>query len=125
MSVDLQRKGPIAEGKGPKIVNLMCQDIEDDLGQQVFDAVRARLNQVLVNPTGYYESKVTTERSSDGFRVSDGGVVYGPWLEGTSSRNGRSKFKGYGTFRKVTQDINTEAGREADRVIGTDLGKLE
>lgn len=125
MTVELQRKGPIAEGRGPKIVNLMCDDVADELGQLVFDAVKARLSQVLVHPTGYYESRVTHERSHDAFRVSDGGVIYGPWLEGTGSRNGRSKFKGYATFRRVTDQINREAEGDADRVIGKDLGKLE
>lgn len=125
MTASLERKGPVAEGKGPKIVSLMCSDIEDDIGQQVYDAVRSRLSQVLVNPTGYYESRVKIERANDGATVTDSGVIYGPWLEGTSSRNGRSKFKGYGTFRRVTQEINAEAGTEADRVVGQNLGRLE
>lgn len=33
--------------------------------------------------------------------ISDGGVIYGPWLEGTSSRNQTTRFKGYGMFRRT------------------------
>jgi hypothetical protein len=44
-------------------------------------------DQVLQHPTGYYQSKITVERAGTGYRVTDQGVVYGPWLEGTGSRN--------------------------------------
>jgi len=37
--------------------------------------------------------------------ITDGGAVYGPWLEGASSRNQSTRFKGYGTFRKTAQYI--------------------
>lgn len=125
MSTDLELKGPIAEGRGVKVVDRMCSTVEDEIGQDVYDAVRRRLSQVLVNPTGYYESRVQTERAGDSVTVTDGGVIYGPWLEGTSSRNGRSRFKGYATFRRVTQDIEGKAGDDADRVVARDLGRLE
>lgn len=36
-------------------------------------------------------------------KIHDSGVVYGPWLEGTSSRNKTTRFKGYSSFRKVKQ----------------------
>lgn len=35
--------------------------------------------------------------------ITDGGVVYGPWLEGTSSRNQTTRFKGYQSFRRTAQ----------------------
>jgi len=36
-------------------------------------------------------------------KIHDSGVVYGPWLEGTSSRNQTTRFKGYASFRRVKQ----------------------
>jgi hypothetical protein len=36
-----------------------------------------------------------------GVVISDRGVVYGPWLEGTGSRNQTTRFKGYASFRRV------------------------
>lgn len=35
--------------------------------------------------------------------IHDGGVVYGPWLEGTSGRNQTTRFKGYRSFRQTAQ----------------------
>ena len=39
-------------------------------------------------------------------RIDDGGVVYGPWLEGTSTRNATTRFRGYGSFRRTAQWLN-------------------
>jgi len=74
------------------------------------EMVLETLHEVLQNPTGYYESQVRVEgRANYVDVVTDGGVIYGPWLEGTSSRNQTTRFKGYGTFRKVRDKLNSEA----------------
>ena len=41
-------------------------------------------------------------------RIDDGNVVYGPWLEGTSSRNQTTRFKGYHSFQIVRQQLQNE-----------------
>ena len=33
-------------------------------------------------------------------------LIYSSWVEGISTRNQRSTFKGYGMFKKVYEDIN-------------------
>ncbi len=72
--------------------------------------VLERLGHVLRHPTGYYESQVRTEMRSDSEAfVTDGGVVYGPWLEGTGSRNETTRFKGYRTFRTIAQELDARA----------------
>lgn len=45
-----------------------------------------------------HERVVTTELS-----------MYGPWLEGTGSRNFTTRYKGYHGFRKATQDLLARA----------------
>jgi hypothetical protein len=125
MSAEVRMTGPLFDGSAARTVDLICDDVEDQIGQTVFDAVRQRLRTVLVNPTGYYESRVQVNRQSDSLVISDSGVVYGPWLEGTGSRNGRSRFKGYATFRKVSQQIASEAVQDADRVVAAQVGRLQ
>ncbi len=51
--------------------------------------------------TGNYRRNVHPEFASLNGRISDGNVVYGPWLEGTGSRNDVTRFKGYASFRKT------------------------
>lgn len=49
------------------------------------------------------------------------GVTWGPWLEGTSSRNESTRFKGYHLFRKTRQELQKRAPeigqRELDKVM--------
>lgn len=115
--VKTRKKGAIANGKGDRLVTTATSDAEEDMAQVGLNAIRARLGMVLRNPSGYYESRVTTDVTTDGLVISDGGVVYGPWLEGSSSRNSRSRFKGYWTFRTVTQDIGQKLTDTAESSI--------
>lgn len=103
---DIVETGALLEGKGPKVVQAMLDDASEAVAQAVYEDVKEVLRSVLKHPTGYFESRVVTDISSDGAKVTDGGVIYGPWLEGTSSRNGQTRFKGYQTFRKVTDKWN-------------------
>lgn len=51
--------------------------------------------------TGHYRRSLHAERRGFGGVIDDSGVVYGPWLEGTSSRNQTTRFKGYRSFQKT------------------------
>ncbi len=51
--------------------------------------------------TGNYRRNISTTVNDLNGLITDGGVVYGPWLEGISSRNAASRFKGYATFRRT------------------------
>jgi hypothetical protein len=49
------------------------------------------------------------------------GVTWAPWLEGTSSRNQSTSFKGYHLFRKTRQDLQKQAPeigqQELDKIM--------
>jgi hypothetical protein len=49
--------------------------------------------------------------------VQDGGVIYGPWLEGVGSRNRTTRFKGYFTFRRTTAQLNVRATPIAEELL--------
>lgn len=59
--------------------------------------------------TGNYRRNLMTKVKGLVGAISDGGVLYGPWLEGISSRNATTRFKGYFSFRKTSQWLNKEA----------------
>ena len=81
-----------------------CDDWEADYAQEVDRAVHDRLRQVLKHPTGNYERHIQTRKEGGHHDVDDSNIIYGPWLEGTGSRNApNTRFKGYATFRKVAQ----------------------
>lgn len=57
------------------------------------------------NPTPWYWTQVHARPRADYWVVTDGGIVYGPWLEGTGSRNETTRFKGYRSFRLAAQSM--------------------
>jgi hypothetical protein len=94
-----------------------ADDTERTVAEYALGLVRAHLVGVLKQPTGYYQSQVQVRYRRGDPEVSDGGVIYGPWLEGVGSRNAPvTRFKGYSTFRRVGQVVDQQAGRIADRV---------
>jgi hypothetical protein len=104
----LRKKGPIFENPTARIEAFLNVS-EEEVATVGKNMVLDRLEVVLQNPSGYYESQIQTERVSDGWEVNDSRrVLYGPWLEGTGSRNASTRFKGYRTFRIVKQDLDTQ-----------------
>lgn len=56
--------------------------------------------------------------------IHDSNVIYGPWLEGTSSRNETTRFKGYSMFRRATQQLNREKGNIVEKNVASAVRKL-
>lgn len=116
-------KGSIVDGRLMRQLDTAADDIETEVGEYAVDQIRRRLDRVLRNPTGFYRSRVQVETLGDRLRVTDSGVIYGPWLEGVSRRNQSTRFKGYKTFRLVAQDVRREAARIAADVVRVAVGR--
>lgn len=116
MDVKVTTQGPLFDGTAQKHVQAFMDAAESEVAQEGVNLVRSELGRVLRHPTGYYESRVQTDQARE-TRVTDGGVVYGPWLEGVSSRNQRTRFKGYSTFRRAAQKLQDRAAEIAERVL--------
>lgn len=58
--------------------------------------------------TGEYSRGIHALVTNALIEITDNGAIYGPWLEGESSRNESTRFKGYSTFRRVTQWLEEE-----------------
>lgn len=117
--VTVTRRGPVFDGRAAKEVAAGVDEATAAVAQRGLDLTQQRLGQVLKHPTGRYRSRVAVERarSGDSLVITDGGVVYGAWLEGTSRRNQRSRFKGYRTFRYVLQQLRGDAVKVAAPVV--------
>jgi hypothetical protein len=122
-STTVHVSGPFFDGRTGHAINGAVKDMEREVAQWGFNMVHARLRRVLKHPTGYYQSFIQTERKVDSTEINDGWPtsgtpVYGPWLEGTGSRNSPvTRFKGYRTFRLVAQRMNAQVGPKADRIL--------
>lgn len=124
LNVSVTQKGPIFDGRADAAVTAFREEATEEIAQEGVNLVRVRLRKVLRNPTGYYESRVQTDRSFTDRAVTDGGVIYGPWLEGTGSRNRTTRFKGYATFRLTKQELQGVAVNIAERVLPKYLGLM-
>ena len=131
--IEVEISGPLFK-KGVKITRDAMEDAVQELvelGEQRLDelllprpagvylsAAQARLGEA---STGHYARNVSQDVDVQGLRgrIGDGKVEYGPWLEGTSSRNQSTRFKGYHAFRKVGQWLE----KKADDVLEKNIRK--
>jgi hypothetical protein len=123
--LNVRLKGAIAEGRAPAVIKVMTETVLEEIADYAHFEVLMGLDATLQHPTGYYESNVTKEPRGPGvISVNDSGVIYGPWLEGTSSRNQSTSFKGYANFRRARNRVGQKAGAIAAATIQRQMGAL-
>ncbi len=117
--------GPLFDGRALRALDRLETDLVETVSDQGEVDVRQFLDSALRNPTGFYQSRIKSDRvARDRYQVSDGGVVYGPWLEGVSSRNKASTFKGYSHFRRVAQRLQRNVVRVTRPVVRRRVGQM-
>lgn len=124
LNVEVKITGSLIDGRLERGITQGLEDGLDEVAQTGVDLVRFRLHGVLRHPTGHYESRVQVERAGADRAVTDGGIVYGPWLEGVSQRNQSTRFKGYATFRRTVGELDRRAGPIVERAIDRRIGSL-
>lgn len=117
MNVEVTVTGPLFDGRLAKDIADGIRDADREIAVYAEGQVRQRLGQVLRHPSGRYQHSIHTLQRAQQELVTDGGIVYGPWLEGTGKRNRASRFKGYFTFRRVAQQVQAKAREIAERAI--------
>ncbi len=118
-------RGPIFDGRAGAAARDFERDWEDEYGHEVERAVHSRLNQVLRHQTGNYQRHVHTVTTGNGAEVNDSNIIYGPWLEGTGSRNRTTRFKGYATFRLVAQQMDRKAAAYARQMLPRFIARMQ
>lgn len=113
MDVKIRKTGPLF-GRPTAMVrrelNGMIRDVTEAGMERLNEMLRPRPAGVYLSVAdarpgqasiGHYRANLHPRFGNLQARISDGGVVYGPWLEGTSSRNQSTRFKGYSSFRRT------------------------
>lgn len=116
MNVRVKQRGALFSPRSQRIMREATDDIEEQIAEYAYDEVMDRLGAVLHHPTGYYESHVQYHQVGSLWQVDDSNVVYGPWLEDGKNRR-KTRFKGYQTFRRVSEKVEREADDIADRIL--------
>lgn len=122
---DVRFEGPLFDGSAQRTITTLVDEISGALGTEGKRRVLAGLDATLRRPTGAYRSRVSLYGPVAGqARVHDRNAIYGPWLEGTGSRNATTRFKGYRNFRAATQQLQAGAALLAADVVNRRIGEL-
>jgi hypothetical protein len=129
MSTVVITRGPIFNGEADTSLRRACRDVQRKVAQETEHLVKTygqvRFRYEHKPPTGKWLEAVHTESKADYAVVTDGGIIYGPWLEGIGSRNQTTRFKGYRMWRKAYQDMNRSGARTiAQPIIDRAVARL-
>lgn len=118
LNVTIKHKGALLNSAASQAAaKRVVVNLNDNLAQVAYDRVQTRLQRVLRNPTGFYQSRIQVERRDTYRGVWDQNVAYGGWLEGVDSRNRTTRFKGYNTFRLVAQSMRQDKEKLAQPAV--------
>lgn len=126
IEIDTHSSGPVFDGRASAAVRAFIDDAEREIADVGVNIVQVQLDRVLQTQTPYYRTQITTEHAGGDWQVTDGGVVYGPWLAGVGSRNAPvTVFRGYNHWRVATQRLQTLAKTVAEKVLPKYLRRME
>lgn len=118
VNITMEQKGLLFNAAASKAaVQRAVVEVNDVLAQEGVQRFQTRLKTVLRNPSGFYQRNIMVDRRTVYRGFSDNNVAYGGWLEGVSSLNRATRFKGYHTFRLVRQSLNQDKAAIAAPVI--------
>jgi hypothetical protein len=123
--IKLTTRGAIfSEAETKAEVERWIAKTKDDVAQLGHDLLIARFRKAFKHPTGKYESRVIVNRTTEDIVITDQFVIYGSWLEGTSTRNKSTKFKGYSSFRKTRLELRKKAIEMGQKKLDELVGRL-
>jgi len=129
INTNVTRRGPLFRDPRSAVrqgVRQIIQRVVETGEQRLDNTLRPRPRGVYLSvaeagkgkaSTGHYRRNVHGTVSATRGKIDDGGVVYGPWLEGVSRRNTVTRFKGYASFRKTAQYLQKNLRRIAEPVV--------
>jgi len=125
VSVDIDTSGPMFDARIYRAINNLIEDAQHAVGQAALSEWHMNLDGSIRNPTPYYETQLIAERVGHDVVVHDRGIIYGPWLEGTSSRNQTTRFKGYAAARRSTQAVQERVPSIVARILPSHLARMQ
>lgn len=133
ISMKVELTGPLFTGTAPGILRQVTESAVKDLTEAGESFLLLRLRP---RPSGVYKTAQQAGKKDKSVgnyarhiqpvirnltgELSDGGVIYGPWLEGVGSRNKSTRFKGYFSFRAAKQLVE----KRVDKTVNKYLNKF-
>lgn len=128
--VEVNATGPLFDGQAHVIITRYCRFVEMSIAELGTNMVKEFLGKHFKydpkpDNAGFYQSHIKTDRQIASVVVTDDQVIYGPWLEGSGTRNyPTTRFRGYAAFRTTSRALNGVAGQVAERELTLFLEEL-
>lgn len=112
-TVHVDTHGPLFDGTAPGIVRDGIHHGVLAVGEYAADWVRDHYDAHHKHPSTppYARSRIRIIDQFPRIRIGDGGIIYGPWLEGVGSRNKTTRFKGYAHYRQTAARVRASGGK--------------
>lgn len=135
MSDYVRVSGPLFDGRAEEALDRGVKDIRRKLADKGEQLAREAFSSSIRDDHGHFLGSITAIEESRAFTTTSGRksytmevnvdpatesavttdlATYGPWLEGTGSRNETTRFKGYHGFRRAGQELDRQATEIAD-----------
>lgn len=121
---EVRISGPLFDGRADRAVTDFLEDARHEVSGQASADLHGYMNQYFKHPTPYYETQVNVRREPAVDVLNDRGIVYGPWLAGSGSRNRTTRFKGYPHWRRTVNDIRAKAPALIQGVLRKHLARM-
>lgn len=126
--VDCRVSGPLANGDADKAAEEWATNTTQALADKGVELLRSYPMNKTGRAAGAFQGALKVTRVSPTQTRIPGpqekGVVWSPWLEGTSKRNETTKFKGYGLFRKTRLQLQKMAPQIAQEQLDKVISRM-
>lgn len=104
--IKITTHGAVFTGQASRDIRNLLDDLKKDAAEDGLNLVKQRLGERMKAPTGTYTGQLRVQKLSkfNDQLITDGGVVYGPWLESGQYSPPR-RFKGYKAFRRARTQL--------------------
>jgi hypothetical protein len=110
MGVTITASGPLFDQRAQNAGRDGAKAAEKAVAVLGASMIRSRMDAVFRVQTPFYRLQNIAEQAPPGWIIWDqDATAYGFWLEGIGSRNKTTRFKGYFTYRRITQELRGRA----------------
>ncbi len=131
MSEDVTTSGPLFDGRAQAALDRGIEEVRKRVAAEGQRLTVAAFSSAIRRDSGRFLSEISTTRGGKAVSTASGrnvytmvldgdpatddlvypdNAAYGPWLDGTGSRNETTRFKGYHGFRLAAQALDRAAG---------------
>lgn len=123
---DVDFHGPLLKGTGEPILREFNRKAKEVVTRTGEEEVRRRLGRRVKHPTGSFSRSIMTKDYKQGRTITADypQILYGPWLEGTSTRNASTRFKGYRMFRQTRAWLRKNVDHLVQHLLDEAVRKL-